>query len=93
MRPSKQALGQCRHYLATKYPGVQLRPVASTALGAQLAANDPSILGIASTVCERVFGLEIVDQSIQDAGEREIPFLAYISRDVCTHVKPVFARE
>jgi Prephenate dehydratase len=82
----KKALGQCRHYLASKYPGVQLRPVASTALGAQLAADDPSVLGIASAVCENVFGLEIVDRSVQDAGERRrlfscrIPYASMLTR-------------
>jgi prephenate dehydratase len=64
-----KALGQCRHYLSKNYPDIELRPVASTALGAQLAAKDPTVLSIASTVCEEVYGLDIVDRSIQDAGQ------------------------
>ncbi|GAA5841431.1 hypothetical protein JCM11251_007137, partial [Rhodosporidiobolus azoricus] len=62
------AIGQCTHYLSTHYPTASLVRVASTALAAQHAAADPEALAVCSITCKEVYGLEVVDTEIQDAG-------------------------
>lgn len=61
-----QPLAQCRHYLADKYPGVELQETASTAAAAQIAAQEKGTAAIASRIAAEQYGLEIVARSIQD---------------------------
>ena len=61
-----QALAQCHEWLNTHLPGVERRPVSSNAEGARLAAQDPSLAGIASERAGSEFGLHVVAKAIQD---------------------------
>ncbi|GAA5886592.1 hypothetical protein JCM5296_005340 [Sporobolomyces johnsonii] len=64
----EQGIGQCRRYLAERYPQVEIIPVNSTAKAAQEAANDAEGLAICSLKCAEVYDLDVVDTDIQDAG-------------------------
>jgi len=70
-----QALAQCRGYLDTQYPGIDLEAVASTARGVQRALEDPSIAAIAHP--ENVDGdLTILAEDIQDQSSNATRFVA-----------------
>lgn len=77
-----QALAQCHHALATRYPTVTPLPVPSTAQAAELAADDQtgSTVAIASKVCLEVWkDLEMVEEDVQDEGEGECIFIVNIT--------------
>ena len=61
-----QALGQCRLWLEENLPEVPLVDVASTALAAQLAAEDGSAAAIASEMAASLYDLRIVREKIED---------------------------
>lgn len=63
-----QGIGQCRNYLAERYPGIDIVPVNSTAQAAREASDDVEGLAICSLKCAEVYDLDIVDRDIQDAG-------------------------
>ncbi|BGP31302.1 prephenate dehydratase [Rhodotorula toruloides] len=65
----EQAIGQCRQYLAERYPGIEIIPVNSTAQAAERAVDDLEALAICSLKCAEVYDLDVVDTDIQDAGE------------------------
>ncbi|GAA5892342.1 prephenate dehydratase PHA2 [Sporobolomyces salmoneus] len=64
----EQGIGQCRAYLAEHYPQVEIIPVNSTAKAAQQVLEDAEGLAICSLKCAEVYGLDVVDTDIQDAG-------------------------
>lgn len=56
-----KALGQCRAFLAQKFPSASLEKVASTAAAAEAVLNSPNCAAICSKLCATVFdGLEIL---------------------------------
>jgi chorismate mutase/prephenate dehydratase len=61
-----QPLAQCRHYLAERYPGVELQPAASTAAAARIAAENRDAAAIAGALAAKLYGLETVARAIQD---------------------------
>jgi chorismate mutase/prephenate dehydratase len=61
-----QAVAQCRGWLERKLPGVEVRDTSSTAAAAQLAASDPTVAAIASSVAGQTYGLRAVATSIED---------------------------
>ncbi|GAA5987083.1 hypothetical protein JCM10908_001019 [Rhodotorula pacifica] len=65
----EQALGQCRRYLAKRYPNAEIVQVNSTAKAAQEAARDPEGMAVCSFKCAEVYDLRVVDRDIQDAGD------------------------
>ncbi|GAA5984597.1 hypothetical protein JCM5350_008152 [Sporobolomyces pararoseus] len=64
----EQGIGQCREYIQRNYPQVEIVPVTSTAKAAQQVLQDPEGLAICSLKCAEVYGLDVVDTDIQDAG-------------------------
>ncbi|GAA5964836.1 hypothetical protein JCM3765_005797 [Sporobolomyces pararoseus] len=64
----EQGIGQCRGYIHRNYPQVEIVPVNSTAKAAQQVLQDPEGLAICSLKCAEVYGLDVVDTDIQDAG-------------------------
>ncbi|GAA5894408.1 hypothetical protein JCM8208_006226 [Rhodotorula glutinis] len=64
----EQGIGQCRSYLAERYPGIDVVLVNSTAQAAREAADDVEGLAICSLKCAEVYDLDVVDTDIQDAG-------------------------
>jgi len=61
-----QALAQCRQWLEDNLPEVPLVDVASTALAAQLVAEDESAAAIASEQAGALYGLKVVKAKIED---------------------------
>ncbi|MFZ1987710.1 MAG: prephenate dehydratase domain-containing protein [Minisyncoccia bacterium] len=64
-----QALKQCRMYVKRKWPGVDLLPYADTAKAAQDLASGvlpKNTAVIASKATAPLYGLEILEESIQD---------------------------
>lgn len=74
-----QALKQCRMYLKRKWPGVELETYADTAKAAEDLANGtlPNTTAvIASKKAAEVYGLEILEESIQDLKFNYTSFVA-----------------
>ena len=62
-----QALSQCAEYL--KKLGVEIEPVESTALAAKIVSesNDTTLGALCSAECSEVYGLKILEKSVQDS--------------------------
>jgi chorismate mutase/prephenate dehydratase len=71
----QQSLGQCRNYLAGRYPHCELEAVASNAFAAQRAAEDDSIAAICSTAAAAAYGLAVIESNIQDIAQNATRFL------------------
>ena len=61
-----QALAQCRKWLQENLPDVPLVDVASTALAAQMVAEDDSAAAIASEMAATLYDLQVVKKKIED---------------------------
>jgi len=76
-----QSLGQCRDYLNKYYPGIELRAVSSNAEAARLAAQahgqetHDGVAAIAGHAAARLYGLQIVAESIEDTHDNTTRFL------------------
>jgi chorismate mutase/prephenate dehydratase len=78
----QQSLGQCRIYLSKNFPGCELEAVASNAVAAQRAAEDPSCAAIASAAAAEPYGLKIIAENIQDVAQNTTRFLVLGARPV-----------
>jgi chorismate mutase/prephenate dehydratase len=70
-----QAFAQCRTWLDANVPGVPVIDVASTALAAQLAAEDETAAAIASELAAQLYDLRVVKAKIEDAVANYTRFL------------------
>lgn len=61
-----QPLAQCRDWLRTNMPNVPTLPVFSTGAAAQMAANNPNIGAIASSLAIKTYELQVVVKGIED---------------------------
>lgn len=61
-----QPLAQCRQWLKKNLPDVPLQHVFSTATAAQMAANDPSIGAITSSLAIKTYQLQVVVKGVED---------------------------
>lgn len=61
-----QALAQCRLWLEENLPDLPLVDVASTALAAQMAAEDETAAAVASEMAATLYGLRVVKEKIED---------------------------
>ena len=75
----EQALAQCRGWLAENWPQLDQVATSSTADAAKAAAEDPTILAVASELAGGVYGLEIRARKIEDIPGNTTRFLV-ISR-------------
>ncbi|MBV8773957.1 MAG: prephenate dehydratase [Deltaproteobacteria bacterium] len=71
----QQSLGQCRNYLAARYPHCELEAVASNAFAAKRAADDNSIAAICSATAADAYGLVVIESNIQDVAQNTTRFL------------------
>lgn len=69
------ALGQCRQWLARMLPGVDLVEAASTAASVELAAKDPTVAAIASSIAAEVYGVPIIQENVMDKTDNVTRFL------------------
>ncbi len=61
-----QPLAQCREWLRRHLPSVPTLPVFSTGSAAQMAANNPNIGAIASSLAIKTYELQVVVKGIED---------------------------
>lgn len=61
-----QPLAQCRQWLRRHLPSIPTLPVFSTGVAAQMAANNPNIGAIASSLAIRTYELQVVVKGIED---------------------------
>ena len=78
----QQSLGQCRNYLAARYPHCELEAVASNAFAAKRAAEDNSIAAICSVAAAEAYGLVVIESNIQDTAQNTTRFLVLGGSDV-----------
>lgn len=71
----RQSLAQCREWLETNMPGVELRDVSSNAEAAKLAAQEDSTLAIAGDAAAEIYGLNILVRNIEDEPDNTTRFL------------------
>ncbi|MGC3998986.1 MAG: prephenate dehydratase [Anaeromyxobacter sp.] len=71
-----QPLGQCARFLRTRLPGATLEATHSTADAARtVAAGGPGVASIGSRAAAARYGLEVLAEDIQDAGENVTRFV------------------
>lgn len=71
-----QALGQCRTWLATHLPNATHVPQKSNAAAAQMAANTTEGAAIAPKKAAEIYGLNILETTINDQPDNETRFIA-----------------
>ncbi len=76
-----QPLAQSREWLRQNLPGVQVENVASTAVAAQRAAEDPTGAAIATELAAEGYGLEILADNIEDEPANRTRFFVIATRD------------
>jgi chorismate mutase/prephenate dehydratase len=69
-----QALAQCRNWLSKNLPHADLKDVSSTAVAAQLAAQEPGAAAVASRQAAVKYGLRILFADIEDYPHNETRF-------------------
>ena len=69
-----QALAQCRNWLSKNLPHADLKDVSSTAVAAQLAAQEPGAAAVASRQAAVKYGLRILFANIEDYPHNETRF-------------------
>jgi prephenate dehydratase len=61
-----QALGQCRHYIKTHFPGAEVRATGSTSHAGKLAQEFPEMAAIGCSESAKKYGLKVLKEGIQD---------------------------
>ncbi len=77
----QQALAQCRKWLDTHLPQVELVDVSSNAEAARLAADEPGAAAIASEAAADIYGLDILQRNIEDEPDNTTRFLVIGRRE------------
>lgn len=75
-----QPLAQARGWLQRELPGVEIVEMASTAVAAQAAAEDPTFASVGSEVAAEAYGIRVLEPSIEDRKGNSTRFLV-IGRD------------
>ncbi|MDW7644684.1 MAG: prephenate dehydratase [Desulfuromonadales bacterium] len=70
-----QALAQCRKWLEDNLPDIPLVDVGSTALAAQMVAEDDAAAAIASEMAASLYGLRVAKKKIEDNPNNYTRFL------------------
>jgi prephenate dehydratase len=70
-----QALSQCKKYIKKNFRNIEVRSTLSTSQAAKLASESKHIAAIASRESARIYGLEILDEDIQDMNENFTRFI------------------
>lgn len=70
-----QVFGQCRAWLESHHPGVELMETASTTSAAQKAAREEGSAAIASKLAATLYNLTILNEGIQDYSQNVTRFL------------------
>jgi chorismate mutase/prephenate dehydratase len=70
-----EVFSQCRKWLASTAKDRDVQPAASTSHAAELAANNPSVAAIGTTLAGELYGLRILFENIEDNPDNETRFL------------------
>ena len=70
-----QVFGQCRQWLQENARNVELIEVSSTTRAAQIAANEPASAALGSSMAAEVYGLQVLEPSVQDSPNNTTRFL------------------
>jgi chorismate mutase/prephenate dehydratase len=70
-----QVFGQCRLWLQENARDLELVEVSSTTRAAQIAAAEPEAAALASSMAAEVYGLQILEPSVQDSPNNTTRFL------------------
>jgi chorismate mutase/prephenate dehydratase len=70
-----QVFGQCRQWLQENARGVELLEVSSTTRAAQIAATEPEAAALGSSMAAEVYGLQVLEPSVQDSPNNTTRFL------------------
>lgn len=70
-----QSLAQCRHWIASHWPGVVLKPVGSNAEAARLAAERDDAAAIAGEMAALHYDMQILTRNIEDQTGNKTRFL------------------
>lgn len=70
-----QAIAQCRNWLASNLPGVEVLEVSSTTKGAKMCEGYPTSAAIASSLAAKEYNLNIVAEGIEDNPHNKTRFL------------------
>lgn len=70
-----EVFGQCRRWLHSHLPNVELVPESSTAKAVERAANEPASAALASALAAEMYGLPILESDVQDLGGNTTRFL------------------
>lgn len=77
-----QPLGQCRKYIKAHYPLAEVRPVSSTTTAAEeVLEGDGTTASIGSVLASKIYGLHILDSSIQDGNNNCTRFIIISKED------------
>ena len=76
-----QVFGQCRQWLRTHLPSVDLIEVASTSRAGEMAAQADDAGALAGRMVAEFYGLNILDSSVQDLANNTTRFLVIGARD------------
>jgi chorismate mutase/prephenate dehydratase len=71
----QQSLAQCRKWLDTHLPKVELHDVSSNAEAARLAKNESGAAAIAGEAAAEIYDLNIISQNIEDEPDNTTRFL------------------
>ncbi len=77
----QQALAQCRKWLDTHLPKVELVDVSSNAEAARRAAGEDGVAAIASETAAEIYGLDILQRNIEDEPDNTTRFLVIGKRE------------
>jgi chorismate mutase/prephenate dehydratase len=61
-----EVFSQCRHWLSSTAKDRQVEPAASTSAAAEMAANQPGVAAIGSTLAGELYGLHVLFENIED---------------------------
>ncbi|MBI4198751.1 MAG: prephenate dehydratase [Chloroflexi bacterium] len=77
-----QALGQCRGYMARRFPNAAIVPAMSTAAAAERLAREPAgAAAIATMRAAELYGMQVLDRGIQDNPSNVTRFVVLAHQD------------
>lgn len=77
-----QVFGQCRDWIHKNFPDADLVEVSSTTRAAELAIADPDGAALGGVLAAELYGLKILEESIQDSATNTTRFLV-LGRETC----------
>lgn len=70
-----QAISQCQKYLDENFSDAEIITVSSTSKGAILASREDNSACICNSICEKIYGLKVLDENIQEIKYNQTRFV------------------